>query len=307
MRGAKKPPAGQPPPEGWTNKAFIGTLAEVLLDKTLSGETDWRSLSSVLLDALEQRHLLLQLDDPDLAPVLARRGWNGALTSTTGDFLMLVDTNVGFNKTNLVVATSLNYDLDLRDPSAPVSRLFVQHANGAPAGVPCVQWGQPDPPDEASYPVNRCYWDYLRVYVPQSTRLMDSAAQDIPAAWTIAGERVPPRVDILDEGLPGLSSFGTLLVVPGGGLVETSMDFALPPGVVLTNNPDGSLTYSLYIRKQPGTAAVPLSVRIDLPPAATLEAWAAGAEVAGAVVRFETDLLVDRRLYVTFRLPENPK
>ncbi len=120
MRAAKTPPTGQPVPPDWTRKAFIGALAEALLPKILNGDpAEWRSLSAVLLQALEQRHLLLQMDDPGMEAVLARRDWNGALQSNSGDFLMVADSNIGFNKTNAVVQTSLAYDVDLSDPSAP--------------------------------------------------------------------------------------------------------------------------------------------------------------------------------------------
>ena len=50
--------------------------------------------------------MLIQVDDPILAGLLSRYGWDGAVIPPPGDFLMVVDSNVGFNKTNAVIGTS---------------------------------------------------------------------------------------------------------------------------------------------------------------------------------------------------------
>ena len=39
-----------------------------------------------------------------MTALLASHRWDGAVRPEQGDFLMAVDTNVGFNKTNAVVA-----------------------------------------------------------------------------------------------------------------------------------------------------------------------------------------------------------
>ena len=158
MHEAKVAPVGEPLPPGWTYKAFVGTLAQALVNKMLSSQSlEWRSLSLVVLQAFEQRHLLIQLDQPDAQAVLARRDWNGALSASPGDFLTVLDSNVGFNKTNAVVKTQLSYSVDLTDLSAPASELLVSHSNGASADVPCVQWNEGEITAERIYPIDRCY------------------------------------------------------------------------------------------------------------------------------------------------------
>jgi len=306
MQLAKKPPPGVELTAAWREqrKAFMGLLAHALLQKVMNGNAEqWRALPAVAYQALEQRHLLLQMDDPTMRAVLERRGWNGAVVSPPGDFLMLVDTNVGFNKTNAVVDTRLTYSVDLSDPSAPASQLDVSHINHASAKVQCVQWDKDQPTSDAYYPIDRCYWDYMRVYTPQGSQLLSATPESIPDAWMILNRHVVPRVDVLEEGIPGLASFGTMLVVPGSEEVRTSMNFALPASTVLLRNSDGSYTYSLKIKKQPGTLAMPVTVRLQLPARATVVSQSPGATREGQSLVYTEKLQVDRQLDVVFRSP----
>ena len=52
---------------------------------------------------LRQHHLLVQLDHPAVTGWMAAHGWDNTVQSQAGDFLMVTDTNVGFNKTNALV------------------------------------------------------------------------------------------------------------------------------------------------------------------------------------------------------------
>lgn len=305
MRAAKSPELGKPLSPGGDNKIFISTIAEAMVRTILSrGPSEWGALSTTFLQALEQRHLILQMDTQDMETVLARRDWNGALQSTQGDFLSVIDSNVGFNKTNAVVDTSLAYDVNLTDPSAPVSELLVSHTNHAQADVPCIQWSEDGTiTAESDYPIDRCYWDYMRVYVPQGARLLSATPETIPDAWMIMNQHVPPRVDVLDEGLQGLQSFGTMIVVPGGQTVNTGLRFALPAGRILSQNVNHVFTYQLTIRKQPGTLDIPLTVRIHLPSNATLESGSPDWIVDGEDILIQTNLKVDAHLKIDFSLP----
>jgi hypothetical protein len=305
MREAKMPPEAQSIPSGWTRKAFIGTLAEAVLQKISNGDpAEWRSLSAVLLQVLQQRHLLLQMDDPEMEASLARRDWDGALSSSSSDFLMVVDSNIGFNKTNAVVDTSLIYNVDLSDPSAPTSELFVSHANRAQADVPCIQWSEDGQiTGEETYPIDRCYWDYMRVYAPQGTRLLSATPQTIPDSWMILNQHVAPGIDVLDERWPGLQGFGTLIVVPGGQSVNTSLRFALPAARILSEDTSQLLTYQLNFRKQPGTLNNPLTIRIHLPNHAVLEVPSPNWIRNGENILLQTDLKADVHLELVFRAP----
>jgi hypothetical protein len=304
MRQSKVPPPGAT--ENWYRKEFIGKLGAALLAELSSGSgRDWRALGGLFVRALAERHLLLQLDDPVVTGFLAERGWDNAVRPGDGDYFMSVDTNIGFNKTNAVVETRLAYDVDLSDLSSPRATLTVVHQNNASKAVPCRPMaGTPAFEAESWYPVNRCYWNYLRIYKQEGARLLEANPQAILGGWLVGGgENLPPQVDELDEEIPGVRTFGTLQVVHGGSSLSTSFAFALPSGVVVLEDDTGVRSYRLNVQKQPGTGAIPLTIRIHLPARAALESVSGQALWQDHSLLLETDLRTDVEFEVRFLLP----
>ncbi len=309
MRAEKTPTAEDLASGTWDNKAFINKIAAALLQKLLAGEIPPEQLVTLATTALNERHLMVQLDNPALTEFLARRGWDGALRPVPGDFLMVVDSNVGFNKTNAVVQTGFSYDVDLTDLAAPRSQLVVSHRNNAAAVIPCrpyafMDFTLPDLEEfrEKDYPINRCYWDYLRVYTLAETELLGATVQTVPAEWMISGRAVPPQVDILEEEMEGLRGFGTLKVVPGGESLSSSFRFGLPASVVRPASA-GRMVYRLKIQKQPGTQGGAVTVRVHLPGGATIQEVPPGAVVQGGNILIETILTTDLTLEFVFLAP----
>jgi hypothetical protein len=304
MRAAKEPPAGEPVPADWYRKGFIEDIAGALLEKISAGrDLDWLALSQGIFQALEERHLLLQIDNPRLAALLATRGWDNAVRAGEGDFLMLTDTNIGFNKTNAVVEVSLAYDVDLQDLDAPRASLLVTHTNMANPQVPCIHWYAGTITGDWMYPIDRCYWDYLRVYKQAGTELLLASTHGIPAEQLVSAAYVPPHVDALEEDLPGVTGFGTLLVVPGGRSWNTGFTFALPASVLTEVSEPGQLAYRLKVHKQPGTLAELLTVRVHLPANAGLVSASRQAVVQGNNLLVKTNLRTDVDLEIVFRRP----
>lgn len=292
----------------WDNKAFINKITAALIKKMLAGDIPLEQLSRLMVKVLNERDLTLQLDNPTLTDFLARRGWDGALRPADGDFLMVVDSNVGFNKTNAVVQTNFSYDIDLTDLTSPRSQLVVNHQNNAASEVPCVHYPYLDlsaPEFEAfrqkDYPIDRCYWDYLRIYALSGTELLGASVQTVPEEWTILRQTVPPQVDILDEKIEGLRGFGTFKAVPGGESLASNFRFALPASV-LSQSGSGQMVYRLKIQKQPGTR-VAITVRLHLPNGATLQTVPPGAVVEDQNILLQTSLATDLVLEFTFTVP----
>jgi len=303
MRAAKTPTAEDLAAPDWNNKKFISDISFALMDKLFAGNVQWESLMGVLLNTLDEHHVLLQLDDPSMTELLARRNWDGSIQAGDGDFLMVLDSNIGFNKTNALVQTSLTYDVDLTDMDAPESNLTVAHQNNADSKVPCLQWGGVTLDGQKNYPVDRCYWDYLRIFTVSGTNLLDANPQAIPADWMIRRQSVPARVDLLDDKLEGVQGFGTLKVVPGGQTIRTNFRFALPVSIVRSKPDSDEKIYRLRIQKQPGTLAVPITIRVHFPNRVLIQKVPNGALVQGQNVFIETNLRVDREFEIIFSAP----
>ena len=304
MREAKTLPAGVPRPVDWYRKKFIEQIAKAILEKLTDGkDLDWEALAKLVNQALTERHLLVQFDDTQLTALLAERGWDNALRPGNGDFLMVVDSNVGFNKTNAVVEARLSYDIDLNDLSKPQGTLLVTHSNRADPNVPCIHWNTGEISGEEFYPIDRCYWDYMRVYKPQGVQLLDASPHAIPGTWMALGKGVPARVDELEEEIPGVQGYGTLLVVPGGQSINTGFRFNLPASILSHKSNKNEFTYHLKVHKQPGTIANPLTVRVHLPNQAMLKSVSRQAIVQDNNLLINSDLRTDFDLDIVFSLP----
>jgi len=288
-------------PERGDEKSSINKIAGALLGKIYGGNVEWDQLLYTVIRLLNERHILLQFDNPRLSDFFARRGWDGSIQPGVGDFLMVVDSNIGFNKTNELVQTNLTYDVDLTDLANPVSNLAVFHLNNADSKIPCVQWHGITLEGQDNYPIDRCYWDYMRVYTPEGTGLIDADPQAIPADWMIRRQTVAAQVDILEEEIDGVQGFGVLKVVPGSQTVVTNFQFSLPASIVKNQLDSDRLKYHLRIQKQPGTLAIPITIRVHFPNNTTFHTFPSEAVIQGADVLLETNLREDRGLEITFQ------
>jgi len=261
-------------------KDFMQPLAKALLSKLQDeAQFSWKNIAITMLQALDERHVLVQIDDPEVTDTLAARGWDGGIRPGEGDFLMVVDSNMGFNKVNAVVETQLTYHVDLSDWTLPTSSLIVTHINPTLGSEDCMHKSDQDEVVIArGYQglIEGCYWDYLRIYVPEGAVLQEATAQSIPGDWMIRGEPVPARVDdltntyVMAERIEDVQSYGTFLVVPMGETVKTEVGFQLPSAVLAISNGGKIIKYQLHVQKQPGTKSIPISLQVQLPDGAEL-------------------------------------
>ena len=170
------PDAGGGGDAWWSKrKDFMGELVKAALSKVQGGGgLDAVALGRALYGSLGARHLQVAVDDPTVSAVLAQRGWDGGLRPPdASDFLLVVDSNVGFNKANLVVQQALDYEV-AASADGPEATLTVTYTHGGPANAEPVCDRSPRYGATYADMAARCYWDYLRVYVPPGSELLGS-------------------------------------------------------------------------------------------------------------------------------------
>ena len=297
MRAARDPAPGAGVSYDWwlQRKDFIPKMAKAIFRQLV-----WTRVGSLLQAAirvLDERHVTLWLRDAGAAAVLADHGWDGALRPGDADYVMLVEANLGYNKVNAVTHTQLRYQVNLA-AEAPTGRLSVTQTNPAQGSLPCVPG-----PDYGTGTyldlITRCYWNYLRVYVPLGATLISATPHATPGAWLLTGQDEAGAVTIT-AGERGTQAFGTLLVVPFNTTLFTTFEFTLAPGVVRADGDEW--VYRLRFQKQAGTLAVPLVLEVQLPLGAQVVSGPLGGVMADGVWTYGVWLRQDVDVEVRYRL-----
>jgi hypothetical protein len=280
-------------------KDFMGQIASAAMDRLVTGEDlEPAKLARALKQALDEKHILIYLTDPQAAGLLRERNWDGALTvpPIPSDMLLVVDSNVGFNKADARIARSIRYQVDLAAEDGPRTRLTLTYRHGSTRPVEeCIQEARYG--DTYADMIERCYWDYVRVYVPMGSQLLAGPGLPLPPGSLLArnSDALPaqPISPTLAEG--GLAVWAAFFDLAPGQEQTLTFDYHLPAWV-LSYDSDGLIHYRLRVQKQPGTEAVPIRVEITLPP---------GAELVQAVPadlpEMDTDLRTDREFEIVFR------
>lgn len=286
--------------EWWKNrKGFVSDLASAIRKRVEESprEVEWAKFGQTLLGTLEQRRAQIWLANPEAQALIQQQGWAGAIRQTEADYLFVVDTNMGFNKVNAIAQTSLRYQVDLTDLNKIQADLAVTHQNPSKKGPelcdPTPHYG----PDYWEI-TNRCYWDYLRIYVLSGANLLRATPHPIAGEFLLTQQDEPAQVTVLpNEG--GKSVWGTLLLVPRGESLETSFSYTLPAGVV--QKTESGRRYRLLVQKQAGTAGNRGQVVVQLPPGSRgIQVLPAPTSAEGNRYVFDFTLDVDQQVEINF-------
>jgi hypothetical protein len=303
MRQAWNPTGGEVTGE-WarTRKDFLNKVTLAVLEQVRrQPETvNWFELGQALWQILEERHLLVYLEEPAATSLLSARGWDGRLRPAEGDYLMVVDANLGFNKVNPRVERILDYEVILRADGGAMAELAVTyHQMGRKSGRPCSHQGSYWVGMQLTYEslMESCYWNYLRVYVPEGSHLLTASSHPTPAEYLLRGVTTTGEAEIL-PGEEGKAVFAQFFVVEQGGTLETRFFYDLPQVV---QSSDGQRRYTLLIQKQPGTDSMQVSLAVVLPPGAQLStAKPLPQAVDGETLMFELQLDTDVAVEVVY-------
>lgn len=226
-------------------KDFMPILAKAALERIESGDVNPLALAAGVHASLDVRGLQVWLEDAEAAAHLAARGWDGGLRAEeTPDFVALVDTNMGYNKVDAVLQRSLDYTITWPDgPDAPAQATVratyhhpLQVAN--PICEASSIYG-----DSYTDMIERCYFDYVRLYVPAGSQL-------------VALDGVMPGSTDTQPGEDRTQIFAGYFTLEPGDSHTITFTYRLPP----TITPDG---YSLGVQRQAGSGDLPVTLTLQ--------------------------------------------
>ncbi len=282
-------------------KNFISRAMQTLLDRLTSGgqNVNWQILGQALNRVLHSRDLLITLSDPQLNEPLRLAQLDGALRTDASDYVMVVDTSMGFNKASVAVQQAMQYTVTLATAAAPHAELTIAYTNTNPLVSGCVH----RPPNyglDTTYEqlVQQCYWLYRRVLAPAGAELIDASRHPTGPGELVSGRISDGATRVTEED--GKTVFGTFLIVPRGQRVDSHLGYTLPASVVQARG--DQLRYHLAWQKQPGAAAWPVRVTVVFPEGMSLlEAQPQPVNTTANSAMFQFNLDADHEVNVTLQ------
>lgn len=268
---------------GENRKSFVGHLARRIVDEVMQAPPQqWSSLLDTIQQLLDQKHLLLYVNDAEVQALLQQRGWDGRVRQSTSDYLMVVDTNLNGSKLNLAVEESVVLEVALDQAGNARHTLSITYVNNLP------RWEQGRDPEMVRRLMRGgLYGDYVRVLVPEGSRLRD-------VRWN--GRTVGPEAITSEHNKTVFARFFTL---PRGAATTLSFHYTVPDVVQAA---EGVQEYHLLLQKQPGTRATPVTVRVQLPQGSRLlTVDLDGEPLTADPLAITTDLRVDREITIRYR------
>lgn len=265
-------------------KKFIGDLAPKVLGKLLDADQHtYTKLIAVLDKALQEKQLLMWFTDPTIETKATKFGWTGELKQTDGDYLAIIHTNIGGQKTDLVMKDEVDHAVKILPDGGAIVTLTVTRSHTGVRG--------------ALFSGVRNV-DYMRVYVPKGSTLVDAKGFRPPDPKLFkladAGYAADPSIQAEEDAAKidrtsgtsvstesGKTVFGNWTQTDPGQTSVLTIVYRLPPGIItapprqqgrlaglydkLLGDASTRLSYSLFIQKQPGAQPASFTSRIDAP------------------------------------------
>lgn len=304
MRQHWAPEQGQKLNQEWwlQRKSFMLALAETIRQKF---EQDFGAINLPVLaeawqQALAEKHILLYLADPTWTDFLAQKNWGGSLHPTEGDYLMVVNANVGFNKASPLVEQRLSYQITLAEDGSAQAHAKLGYQHHARKHLEkCQQEMRYDRVYEQN--MQRCYWNYLRLIVPAGAKLSSGPKVIVDGQSLLRNQPTTGEIDVASPS-SGKLSWGQLFVLAPEKSISLDYVYSLPPGTAHFG--EGHWDYNLYLQKEPGTLATTVEVNVTLPEGAQLlKSQPQPLSQQDRVITYLISLKTDQEIEISYNLP----
>lgn len=238
---------------------------------------------SVLLRALQEKHLMIYLDTPEANRALDILGWSGRQFVPPGsDYIMVADANLG-NKSNSSVRRQIIYNVELTLGGSAFSEMTVLYDYSASVA-------DRDPAVDPDYHGPLDYTNLVQIFTPAGTNLTETTG----AFYSLTTLNTDTY-----------TAFVSHLVVPYDSSERYQLRYAVPG--VIHELGTSFQQYSLHIQKQPGMRAELVIVQITLPAGGVLVQVSpeptATYSIERQILEFRLDFTSDTQLDVIYQVP----
>jgi hypothetical protein len=283
-------------------KKILSDLAPLIIEKlfkdnSLNSEQRAQRLLSIiekLEQALSEKNILIYHRDENIESMIEKRGWGGELIQNQqGDYLAVIDSNINGYKTDAVIDESIHLDTQIQTDGTIIDTLTVTRKHNG--GNEKYDW------------YNRVNADYMRVYVPKGSILLEAKGNTIeeyqpPVDYKnfstdpdVQAEESTIRIDpdsktkIFEE--TGKTVFGNWVYVSPQEEVTVTYKYQLPFKANFDNFTKSADAYSAIVQKQAGSRGSSFTAKLSMP-----EKWQAAWRTSNIDDQMSVSEKLDRDL-----------
>jgi len=169
-RYADKPVAGLKE----ERKGIIGPLMHsILLNAMGSPRKQWPLFMNVIFTNIAEKHLLFYFFDENIQKTMEALNASGRIKEYDGDYLHVNDSNFAGAKSNMFIKESFDQQIEVATDGTITKTLTIDYKNPAPPSNCNLEAGE--------LCLNGLYRDWVRVYVPKGSELIEVKGSEIQA------------------------------------------------------------------------------------------------------------------------------
>ena len=252
-------------------KKFIADLTPKILNRVFNTKSLTKTVKvlSILKKALKEKHLLIYSKNYNIEKLLSEQGWSGEILNTDKDYLSVINTNINGYKTDAVIDETIKHTSEIQSDGSVIDTVSITRKHNG--GNEDFEW------------YNKVNADYLRVYIPKGSKLIEASGQTRefnapPLDCNSLGFKKDPQLQTLEDTLLIDEKSGTRVYeesnktvlanwvyVSPGESVTLEYKYALPFKLTFDNIHHPVDSFSILYQKQSGSRGSKLISEIKLP------------------------------------------
>lgn len=257
-------------------KKILSDIAPILIDRLLGNDSLSREAKAERLlgvvqkteESLREKDILIYHRDEDVERMIQDRGWGGEIVQNqSGDYLAVINSNINGYKTDAVIEESIDLQTEIGEDGTVVDTLTIRRKHNG--GKEQYDW------------YNRVNADYMRVYVPKGSVLLEASgntAEEYAPPIDYSSFRTDPDVAAVEKTIKidqdsktqvfeeaGKTVFGNWVYVSPQEEATIIYKYQLPFKIDFNGFKNAADAYSAIIQKQAGSADSNFTAAVKLP------------------------------------------